>query len=92
MKKQEQLDEIISKLDYIKTSHKSISVEAAHLKRQKDALDKENLQIRQKLDKLENIKELDIQIDLLKQSDHGIDILREKYGNESAQQKNKLNI
>lgn len=79
-KKQAQLGEVLQKVDYIKTSHKSISVEAAHLKRQKDIVEKENYDIRSKLDKLENINELDIQIDLLKQSDHGIDILREIYG------------
>ena len=55
-------------------------METAHLKRQKDNLEQENVDVRKKLDKLESIKELDIQIDLLQQSDHGVDILREIYG------------
>jgi hypothetical protein len=73
------MEEAMKKLDFIRSAHKSCSYDQGNLQKEKDSLEKDNLKIRQALDKMNSLKELNIQIDILKTSPSGIDIMREKY-------------
>jgi len=87
-KKQVEMEEATQKLDFIRSAHKSCSVDLAHLQKQKESLENENLSIREKAEKYSSLKELNIQIDLLKSSNAGVEILRQKY----ARLLNRLNL
>jgi hypothetical protein len=56
-----------------------VQVDLARLKEEKERLETENQDMRSRLDKLRNYKELDIQIDMLGDSPQGNEILRKKY-------------
>lgn len=70
----------MTKIDYIRSAEKTIQVDYASQKEHKAKLEEENELIRTKLDSMHSIKELDIHIDILLDSDRGLEILREKYG------------
>jgi hypothetical protein len=51
------------------------------LKQEKDKLEADNNHMKKKLEKATSIKELNIQVDLLKGTEAGRELLKEKYGN-----------
>jgi hypothetical protein len=80
MEKQIKLENTTKKLDRVRNGFKSVWAELAQIKKTKEDLEKENFHLEKKLKKMENIEELHIHIDLLKGSEHGIQILKEKLG------------
>eukprot|EP01017_Pseudomicrothorax_dubius_P006480 TRINITY_DN11849_c0_g1_i3.p1 TRINITY_DN11849_c0_g1~~TRINITY_DN11849_c0_g1_i3.p1 ORF type:complete len:444 (-),score=104.62 TRINITY_DN11849_c0_g1_i3:41-1372(-) len=78
-KKQRELEDTQKRLDFIRAAVKSVQQELALLRRQRDELDTKNTELRAAIEKFGDIKELHIQIDLLKNSAQGVEILREKY-------------
>jgi hypothetical protein len=70
----------MTKIDYIRSAEKTIRIDHAAQKELKAKLEEENELIRNKLEQMHSIKELDIHIDILLDSDRGLEILREKYG------------
>ncbi len=78
--KQEELTDALKKLDFIRSANKSVSNELALLKQEKDKLESDNNHMKKKLEKATSIKELNIQVDLLKGTEAGRELLKEKYG------------
>ena len=77
--KQTEFESIVKKLEYIRSADRVVQVDLARLKEEKERLETENQDMRSRLDKLRNYKELDIQIDMLGDSPQGNEILRKKY-------------
>lgn len=80
MAKQIKLNNTTKKLDRIRNGFKSVWTELAHVKKIRDDLEMENAQLGKKMKKFESIEEIHIHIDLLKGSEHGAQILKEKLG------------
>lgn len=70
----------MQKLDFIRSAEKTVTIDKAHLIESTRNLEKENLYIKEKLKKMHSIEEIDIHIDMLMNSDSGIELLRQKYG------------
>jgi len=86
--KHNQLEDVMKKLDFVRNSFKSITTELAQLKIQKEKIEAENTKMKSALEKYTSLKELNIQIDLLKDTPQGIALLKEKF----AKLLGKLNL
>lgn len=62
--KQTEFENVIKKLEYIRSAERVVMVDMARLKDEKNQLEKDNEEMRQKLKQGKDYKELDIQIDV----------------------------
>lgn len=77
-KKSKELEEWISKTDRIKNALRSISTDLAMLENQKIQLESMNQAYRREIDRLKNLEDVHIQIDLLMTSEPGVILLKQK--------------
>lgn len=77
-KKQIEMDLLIKKVNFLRSAHKSVSHDQQSLRNQREALETENAKLSQQIDRKNDVKELHIMIDLLKNTDQGQDILKKK--------------
>ncbi|KRX02075.1 hypothetical protein PPERSA_03137 [Pseudocohnilembus persalinus] len=79
LKSQKDFLKTMKKLHYLRCAHKQVSYDLGLLRKQKNDFDDENDKLRDKIKQSNDVKEIHIHIDLLKQTDQGIDVLRQKF-------------
>ncbi len=78
--RQFKFDKTAKELDDINSKMKKLAIDKSSLLNEKDLLERENLQLKKDLNKIQNIDEIHIEIDLLGHSKQGIEIIEKKYG------------
>ncbi len=88
--KQAELEHTIRKVEAIRTAEKTIEIELAKLREQTEktrvaAADQtENRLYRKELERSNSVRELDIHIDLLMDTEQGLELLRQKFGSRGS--------
>lgn len=74
--KSKELSEWIDKVDNVKNALRSLGTDIAMLKREKDELEQENKEHIKIINRLSNVDDIHIKVDMLSTSPHGIEILK----------------
>ncbi|CAG9329881.1 unnamed protein product [Blepharisma stoltei] len=77
--KNKELAEWMGKTDSIKNALRSLGVDLAMLKKQKDSLEEENEKMAKEIKKRQNIEDIHIKVDMLSNSVPGIGLLKQEY-------------
>lgn len=84
--KQAELEHTIRKVEAIRTAEKTIEIELAKLREQTEKTrvascdETENKLYKKELERSNSVRELDIHIDLLMDTEQGLELLRQKFG------------
>ncbi|EAS01999.1 hypothetical protein TTHERM_00500850 (macronuclear) [Tetrahymena thermophila SB210] len=76
--KQEEAEKVQQKVNYMRNAHKSVSYDLGKLREERDKLEKDNNNLRDTIKKKNDVNEIHIHVDVLKNTDQGLDVLRQK--------------